>query len=138
MKKADKTIPWTLFWDMHSGGYTKVEPYDKIYIEAPQEEAETIFYNRFGRNPNCVTCTCCGPDYSIDESATFEQASGHHRGAAYVNGRYIEKPVKEGYGEPYLTVDQYQKLKTVLVISAEDIKAKERAGTVPDEGYIWH
>jgi hypothetical protein len=25
--------PWTLFWDMHSGGGTKVKPFDKIYIQ---------------------------------------------------------------------------------------------------------
>lgn len=36
---------WTEFWDMHSGGGQK-EKWAKIYIEAPEEEARVIFYNR--------------------------------------------------------------------------------------------
>lgn len=74
-------MPWTLFWDMHSGGGTKEPPYQKIYIEAPIEEAKVVFYNRFGHNPDRVTCTCCGEDYSIDEEPTLAKASGFHRGA---------------------------------------------------------
>ena len=66
---------WTRFMDMHSGGYAKEAPYEYIYIEAPQQQAEVIFYNRFGHNPNRVTCTCCGQDYSIGESEDFAQAS---------------------------------------------------------------
>ena len=53
--------------DMHSGGKCKEEPFEHIYIEAPQEEAELIFFNRYGHNPNRVSCTCCGEDYNISE-----------------------------------------------------------------------
>lgn len=71
---------FTQFWDMHSGGGTKEEPYDMIFIEAPLEEAKIIFYNRFGHNPERVTCTCCGEDYSIDEYITLKRATAYHRG----------------------------------------------------------
>lgn len=67
---------------MHSGGGTKEPPYEKIYIEAPQEEAKSIFYARFGHSPDRVSCTCCGGDYNIDEDDTFEQASAYHRNCA--------------------------------------------------------
>lgn len=73
-----KESTWTQFWDMHSGGPLK-EKWQFIYIEAPKEEAKIIFYNRFGHNPERVTCTCCGEDYSISESKWFSQISGFHR-----------------------------------------------------------
>jgi len=57
---------WTRFYDMHSGGGAK-EKWELIFIEAPEDEAISIFYNRFGHNPNRVSCTCCGADYSIYE-----------------------------------------------------------------------
>ena len=68
----------TTFWDMHSGGGQKLD-WDKIYIEAPEDEARAVFYNRFERNPSRVTCTCCGDDYSISEDDSIEQATGYHR-----------------------------------------------------------
>ena len=74
---------WTHFWDMHSGGSTKEPPYESIYIQAPLDEAKVIFYNRFGHNPERVSCTCCGDDYSISESPSLEEASGYHRNCAY-------------------------------------------------------
>ena len=45
---------WTNFHDMYSGGGLKEKPYTYIYIEAPEVEARTIFYNRFGHNPDRV------------------------------------------------------------------------------------
>jgi len=60
--------------DMHSGGDLK-EKWQYIYIEAPEEEAKVIFYNRFGHNPNRVTCTCCGKDYSISSRPQGEWES---------------------------------------------------------------
>ena len=44
---------WTHFWDMHSGGGQK-EKFGHCYIEAPENEAKVIFYNRFGHNPERV------------------------------------------------------------------------------------
>lgn len=87
--------PWTLFWDMHSGGHLK-EKWHYIYIQASESEAKVIFYNRFGHNPERVTCTCCGEDYSIYESQSFAQASGFHRNCICLetplgaSGRYEE------------------------------------------------
>lgn len=69
---------WTRFMDMNSGGGQKEEwPY--IIIEAPQEEAKQIFYKRFGHNPERVTCTCCGGDYSINEDESLEQITAYDR-----------------------------------------------------------
>ena len=123
---------WTQFWDMHSGGGCKEPPYDKIYIEAPESEATTIFYNRFGHNPERVTCTCCGEDYSITEYESLEDATACHRDCAYIEdergwhateerleGRYIElgDEIPEGYKKSslssyrtnYLTLSAYIK-----------------------------
>jgi len=155
---------WTQFWDMHSGGGCKESPFEKIYIEAPIDEAKVIFYNRFKHNPERVTCTCCGEDYSIDESDTLEQASGFHRGCAsgYVlddgteadeqvwrNGtlderrelnkrfRYFERPSNESWSHNYITIEEYCRKPNVLVIRNTDIKPEERIGSVPQQGYVW-
>jgi len=86
---------WTQFMDMHSGGGLKEEPYENIYIEAPLKEAELIFYNMFGHNPNRVTCTCCGEDYSTSEYETLREATAFHRNClhAYKNpkGEIVEQ-----------------------------------------------
>ena len=65
---------WTRFFDMSSGGYEKLD-YTVIWIEAPEEEAVKIFEDIFGRDPNNVTCPCCGEDYSIYEDV-FEPRAG--------------------------------------------------------------
>lgn len=64
---GSRPMTWTQFWDMHSGGGLKEEPYNMIYIEAPEDVAKTIFFNKFGHNPERVSCTCCGDDYGIYE-----------------------------------------------------------------------
>ena len=151
---------WTLFWDMSSGGRRK-EKWSKIYIEAPDEEAIAIFYNRFDHNPSRVTCTCCGEDYSIEEGESLEQLSGYHRGCdyAYFNTKGVEVPrdkawipgkgtkrgYKEGYVDrptedewrSYVTLDEYKKSKDVLIVTADEIKPEEREGDVPQQGYVW-
>ncbi len=134
---------WTLFWDMHSGGGSK-EDFDKIYIEAPQDEAVTIFYNRFGHNPHRVSCTCCGEDYSVSESETLAQASGYHRRCAYEKGAgYVEGGPGE-YGEPYVSLPDYIAAGgtdgwggSATFIFEKDILPEEREGDVPEEGYVW-
>lgn len=156
---------WTRFMDMHSGGSLK-EPQQYIYIEAERREAELIFQNRFGHNPYRVTCTCCGEDYSIDESETLEQASCFERGCAWeyvgpegqilttddewfelpheervkYKGRHVERP-KGGeisfLNKEYKTVEEYVKSDGVLVIRAADIKPEERVGSLREEGYVW-
>lgn len=119
-------MTWTTFWDMHSGGRLK-EPYERIHIEAPLKEAKLIFYNRFGHNPERVSCTCCGDDYSIDEDETLEEASKFHR---FKNGW----DNKDGS----YTLEEYEQLDNNLIIRASEIKDEEREGYLPEEGYIWH
>lgn len=69
---------WTRFYDMHSGGDQKLD-WPIIFIEAPEQEAKIIFENRFDRDPNNVTCNCCGNDYSISESESLLEATDYDR-----------------------------------------------------------
>lgn len=86
---------WTHFWDMHSGGHTKVvidgREVNHIFIEAPKREAMSVFKSRFGRDANHITCDCCGGDYSISEYDTLQQASAYQRNCAYVDKEWIEE-----------------------------------------------
>lgn len=115
-------MTWTRFMDMHSGGSTKVvirkQAIEYIYIEAPENEARVIFYNRFGHNPSRVTCTCCGEDYSVSEEQTLELATAFERGC---KGRFHD----------YTPLADYIAKKDVLVIRAEEITPAERSGDVP-------
>lgn len=139
-------MTWTRFMDMHSGGGMKESPYEYIYIEAPEEEACVIFYNRFGHDPDRVTCTCCGSDYSIDEEENLKEATAYERGCAFFpeEDRYVEMdedlPVGvrvRGRFKHYCTLEDYIKLPHVLVIPKEEILPKERVGEIPDSGYMW-
>ena len=156
---------WTQFWDMHSGGGLKLK-WQFIYIEAPIEEAKVIFYNRFKRNPERVSCTCCGDDYSISENAYLAQLTGFHRNCRSLetprdkktrlykhpkspyfkehyyleDGEEPKRPYKVSDRTPfgaYQTTAEYSKNKDVLIIPAKDIKKSERVGEVPEEGYVW-
>ena len=154
---------WTQFMDMHSGGGAK-EEWKYIYIEAPEKEAVTIFYNRFDHNPYRVTCTCCGDDYSVSESEyeTLEEATAYERGCdyAYFNkdgieipqneawirgtgdedgcySKYVERPSKEKYAPKYVPLKEYLKNPKINVIYKENILPKERTGDVPKQGYVW-
>lgn len=148
-------MTWTRFHDMHSGGGTKEPPYEKIYIEAPEDEARVIFYNRFGHNPDRVSCTCCGNDYSIDSDPELWIATAHDRNCKCVDQTYNkelkrwepeqpyrDRPKDEGdrfqYDHrPYQTLEEYVAREDVLVIPASEIKPEERVGEVPEEGYVW-
>jgi hypothetical protein len=140
---------WTRFYDMHSGGGLK-EAYSQIIIEAPMEEAKVIFYKRFGHNPERVSCTCCGDDYSISASRSLGEATAYHRDCETVDARSGKNPlvndkwwwIEEGDRRhsdnvKYLTVDEYIALPDVLVIWAKDIKPDEREGEIPEQGYVW-
>ena len=93
-------MTWTLFWDMHSGGRTKVDPYDKIYIEAPLKEAMAVFYSKFGRDPLHITCSCCGEDYSVDEYQSLERASAYLRNCQWITPIKPEHIMKLGVCDP--------------------------------------
>ena len=130
---------WTQFWDMHSGGGSK-EPFEMIYIEAPEEEAKIIFFNRFGHNPERVTCTCCGEDYSIREHESLEQLTAYHRNCAYdkLLGKYIEEPDRSySPNTALIPMEHYTKQPSVKVIFSSEIKPEERIGDIPQQGYIW-
>jgi hypothetical protein len=131
-------MTWTQFWDMNSGGGRK-EPFEHCYIEAPEDEAVAVFYSRFGHNPNRVTCTCCGPDYSVSDYETLEQASGYHRGCDHdrETGQYVERPATDPYARPYLTVEEYLTRPEIEVIRADEITDDERTADVPEQGYVW-
>jgi hypothetical protein len=150
----------TRFMDMHSGGGQK-EDWAYIYIEAPEYEARRIFYGRFGHNPERVTCTCCGDDYSIMEEESLQKATAYERGCGYVfrrpdgtecdqsEGRIVGKGMKPGYtsgyeerpsGESwrhYQTLDEYIESDSVLFIAADEIKPEWRVSDVPEQGYVW-
>jgi hypothetical protein len=142
-------MPWTHFHDMHSGGGTK-EKYGRIFIEAPQAEAEIIFQNRFGHNPNRVSCTCCGPDYSTSEYESLEDATGYERNCECSDDGYIEvqrqsnldirrrcnTAASDSWGL-YMTLDQYIASGACLVIRANEIKPEERVGELREQGYVW-
>ena len=156
---------WTHFWDMYSGGSQK-EKWHDIYIEADEDDAKRIFYNRFGHNPERVTCTCCGDDYSISSQEDLSQLTGFHRNCRNIitpqdpkTGLYknddpiIRKHLylEEGESPPegyeldtrfsrsgkYQTLEEYIKNDGVLAIYAKDIKPEERTGGVPEQGYVW-
>lgn len=155
---------WTCFWDMHSGGGQKLF-WAKIYIEAPEEVAKVIFQNRFDRSPERVSCTCCGEDYSIDESPTLEQATAYHRGLCFIEradktwyemseeerneelrkNRYLEpeqeipKGYKLSYGEEGdgITLSEYRDRKDVLIIPMSEVSPSEMEGELREEGYVW-
>lgn len=126
---------WTHFWDMHSGGGQK-EKWGHIYIEAPEKEAVVIFYNRFGHNPNRVSCTCCGDDYSIDSGKSLEQLTGYDRGCKFRKRKWVEEQDTR-FGKPYQTLEEYSKNNNVLIIPEDEILKEERYGEVPEQGYIW-
>jgi hypothetical protein len=134
---------------MNSGGGRK-EDFSLLFIEAPEAEAKVIFFNRFGHNPERVTCTCCGDDYSIDEEETLEQASASDRGCRYdaALDRYVEEPDPERrWGGVYIPLPEFISAgdringafrnEKVAFIFAADIKPEERAGNAPQQGYVW-
>lgn len=71
--------PWTRFRDMYSSGSAKVENYEYIYIQMAEEYARVLFYKSFDRDPDNTACDCCGPDYSVGEYPTLEEATEYER-----------------------------------------------------------
>lgn len=55
---------WTEFNDMLTRGGRKTD-FNRVYIQAGRDEACEIFTQYFKHNPEQVSCTCCGPDFSI-------------------------------------------------------------------------
>ena len=120
---------WTLFWDMHSGGTTKFKPYEQIYVEAPQELAESVFVTRTGQNPNWVACSCCGENYSVSEHESLDNATSFHR-SGYTHGSYKREEMK--------TILEYIQQPEVLVIRADSFTEEEKSAARPKSGrFVW-
>lgn len=88
-----KTGKITRFMDMHSGGKLKT-PFTHIYVDAPLDEALAIFKDTFQRDPNNVTCKCCGEDFVYEESDSLEEATAYDRGAEWNYQGYDYKTAK--------------------------------------------
>ena len=74
---------WYRYMDMHSGGGQKSQ-WDYVYVEAESRRvADARFTGAIGREPGHVTCRCCGPDYSVSEDETLEEATSYDRGCPY-------------------------------------------------------
>lgn len=114
-------MTWTKFFDMRSGGREK-EEYQYIYIEAKEKEAKVIFYNIYGHNPERVTCTCCGEDYSITEYKTLGKATEYYR----------KNNVKK-----IITIKEFEKSGEVKIWRKKDIKPEWRLGDISRQGYVW-
>ena len=121
---------WTKFWDMHSGGGCKEPPYEKIYIEAAERVAARVFYSRFGHNPNRVSCTCCGEDYSISEHETLEDATDYHRAGEFV-------PISKFNTAPRVSLEQYEAREDVLILRSSEISASDMTCHLPEQGFVW-
>lgn len=158
-------MTWTQFHDMHSGGGQKLA-WAHIFIEAPELEAKAIFWHRFKRNPERVTCTCCGEDYSISSEPSLELATQYERGCRFIHrdgtrgcgddGRWLEphEDVPEGWTlqkrmlfgakdipERGLTMAEYRERAeqsgNATFIDAKDISPDECHEQPPREGYVW-
>ncbi len=148
---------WTTFMDMHSGGRLKAS-HQWIVIEAPQALAELVFYNRFGHNPNRITCTCCGEDYSVSEHENSRDGIRYHWRWGSIYGKRARKhsdvrvaalqAMAEQNDSPQeaenarIAIRRQKRAlqwtrQNVLFIKHEDIQPHEKVGSVPVEGWVW-
>ena len=74
---------WTRFTDMYSRGERKLE-WEHIYIELPELQAIEYFKQMFNRDPNNITCSCCGEDYAIYDYSSEDVPSSVELGALIV------------------------------------------------------
>jgi hypothetical protein len=100
---------------MSSGGSQKTA-YKHIFIELPERDAVAYFEQKFGRDPEHVTCDCCGGDFSISTSPSLEQATAYHRNCDHdrKTGQYVESA--RFADTPLISLDQFCALPDVLVI----------------------
>lgn len=103
-------MAWTQFWDMHSGGYSKISDIDKIYIEADGDEAIELFKRIFERDPGNVTCDCCGEDFSVCTESDIAELTRFNRTRHWTDSQ-----------EPPLSLEEYMKLSNVLFIDKNKI-----------------
>jgi len=77
-----KTSKVTRFMDMHSGGKLKT-PFTHIYVDAPLKKALEIFKDTFKRDPDNVTCKCCGEDFVYEQYDSLEEATAYDRNCKF-------------------------------------------------------
>jgi hypothetical protein len=120
----------TRFMDMHSGGDAKIERdgYDQnfIYIESPTEKLGiAIFEKLYDRDPDNITCECCGQDYSVGFEEDIIRATAYERGCDWDESgkNYIEKArysdyqsLEEYLKNPHITFIPWDKAKKALGI----------------------
>jgi hypothetical protein len=99
---------WTHFYDMHSGGNTKVKPYEHIYVQGEQSEAEELFEKVTEEYPYSVACSCCGENYSVTEHDNLDKATHFER----------------NWGKS-LTIEEFISLPYVLLIFKDGSTDKE-------------
>jgi hypothetical protein len=87
MKAKNKTGKVTRFMDMHSGGRLKT-PFTHIYVDAPLKKSLDIFKETFKRDPDNVTCKCCGEDFVYEEHPSLEEATAYDRDCRWTGKKY--------------------------------------------------
>jgi hypothetical protein len=108
-----KTGKITRFMDMHSGGRLKT-PFTHIYVDAPLDEALAIFKDTFQRDPNNVTCKCCGEDFVYEEYNSLEDATAYDRKAEWddIKQRYFYETAK-------ISIEEYFSGKNKVIFITE-------------------
>jgi hypothetical protein len=101
----------TRFMDMHSGGKLKT-PFTHIYVDAPLDEALEIFKDTFKRDPNNVTCKCCGEDFVYEEYSSLEEATAYDRECGWVGKKYDSKSAE-------LSLEEYFSGKNKVIFITE-------------------
>jgi hypothetical protein len=120
---------WVEFFDMHSGGQTKLvwdrgkavarydTPYakrhelvdiDRIYIEATPIDAYRYMEEVLGVEPFGVTCDTCGEDYAEHLYDTLEDATAFDRRRNW-----------QQQGD--VTLEEYLKFPNILVVRKEEV-----------------
>lgn len=67
-------MPWTRITDMHSGGRQKLH-FGTCVIEAGEKAAVSAFREKYHRDPEHISCECCGEDYSVWEMSNEERVN---------------------------------------------------------------
>lgn len=144
---------WTRFFDMNSGGEQKLD-WEYIYIEAPEREAKEVFERIFCRDPENITCQCCGQDYSISEISEeidLQQGTTYERGCEFayfdregleipeddyiamaydqregITCRYVERQSASFPSMKYQSLEEYMKSKNARFINAAEIDGISR------------
>lgn len=111
------------YFDMSSGGFEKTD-FKTIFIEADNTvESDRIFTENFNRDPNNISCTCCGHDYAVSEYPSLANATAVDRMCQMSEDwqSFEEKPSTDEDAEYYSKCKCYMTLPNYLNWS-DDIK----------------